>query len=640
MPIRVLLLLIALALGVRAEAREYAPRVVSPHQADAYSMKTFAQHPRWAHLKGDAKAWEVFRYLTDQRTGLFPLGQPVLEGRDVLSEYRTVRDPVKMINVYGYGFCGILGPTMAGITEEMGLGPSRTLILPGWNHVVAETFYDGKWHYLDLDVRAAFRRPDGSLASMAEAQRDPNLWKAPQGPRFFPLDPIDQVRKVYEKTAVRPYYGYYSGGHTMDYVLRQGETFTRWWKPQEGRWLHGDHHHAEPFFKQLFEREPRGPKCKHAGWTVHTHGNGRFVYQPNLKRPSSDFEDGVYDLENVLPAAEGLTLKEAGQGFAIFEVRSPYLIVPLVGKLETTDDDREASVVALEAEGDVTASLSLDNGHSWRELKDPVRKESGRLTFDLTRHVSGTYGYLLKIALKGKPEKTMVRSLQITTWVQVAPAALPSLRQGKNVMEYRTGDHHGLASRVMEIRTNGSDRDDFLKYLHDPPKDFDPQRKTARAKGPFIVKVQAPPRLKIAWLSAGGSFNTHQGQEARKTRNAIAYALDEPKEFRTIYEADVPADQDHWHYNVDREVKLAAPVRTVYLRYVGDPGVNNLRIYAHCMDDQPRIGSPVVITHRWTESGALKTREVRLDKPGSYEVTTVGEPVDESIELAISSRKE
>ena len=38
----------------------------------------------------------------------------------------------------------------------------------------------------------------------------------------------DEVRKVYEKTSIRPYYGYHSGGHTMDYVLRQGEMFTRW----------------------------------------------------------------------------------------------------------------------------------------------------------------------------------------------------------------------------------------------------------------------------------------------------------------------------------------------------------------------------------------------------------------------------
>src|SRR5207244_331782 len=129
---------------------------------------------------------------------------------------------------------------------------------------------------------------------------------------------------------------------------RQGETFTRWYTPQGGRWLHGEHHHKDPFFRKLFEREPCGPKCKHAGWTVHTHGNGRFVYQPNLTDKSSDFDDGVYDSSNVRTSKAGLTVKEAGRGHATFEVRSPYVIVPRVGKLETTEDDREASVVTLE----------------------------------------------------------------------------------------------------------------------------------------------------------------------------------------------------------------------------------------------------------------------------------------------------
>jgi hypothetical protein len=617
--------------GAPVEGREYAPRVVSPHRADAYSLKTFAEYPRWRDLKGDARAWEVYRYLADPRTGLFPLGQPVPEGRDVLPEYQYVRDPVKLINVYGYGFCGILGPTMAGVCEGIGLGPARTLIIPGWHHVAAETFYDGTWHYLDLDVRAAFRRPDGTLAAMADAQRDPTLWRN-QGPLFFPLDPLDKVRETYRTTPVHYYYSYHQGGHTMDYILRQGETFTRWWRPQGGRWHHADRYHTDAYFRQLFERDPRGPKCKHTGWSIHTHGNGRFVYAPDLTDRSTDFEDGAYDADNVAPSPAGLTLKTPGRGYAVFEVRSPYVIVPLVGKMETRADDREASVVRLDARG-ATLAISLDNGLTWRA----VRADAGVL--DLTEQVGGTYGYLLRVTLEGEPGQAVLRALTITTWVQVAPAALPALQKGRNVMEYRTGDHYGLPTRVLEIRTNGSDRADFLKYLHEPPADFDPARTTARAKGPFIVTVQAPPHSRIAWLSAGGSFHTHQQAGAKNTRNAIALAVNAPKDFTPIYQAEVPADQSHWHYNVDREVRLAEPARVVYLRYVGDPGVNNLRIYAHCLDDRPRPSPVVVITHTWTETGVRKTKTVTLTKPGSYEVITEDDPVDESVEIAVPSAK-
>jgi hypothetical protein len=611
------------------EARVHAPRVVSPHNADGYSLRTFAEFPRWRNMSGDERAWEVFQYLADRHTGLFPLGMPIREGRDVVSEFQQVRDPVKLINVYGYGYCGILGPTAAGVFEGMGLGRSRTLVLPGWHHVVGETFYDGAWHYLDLDVRAAFRRPDGRLASMAEAQRDDSLWQGGNAPLFFPLDPLDQVRRVYRDTAVHCYNGHHYHGHTMDYVLRQGEVFTRWWRPQGGRWNHSAEYHKDAFFKSLFEREPQGPKCKHAGWTVHTHGNGRFVYRPDLTSRSTDFEDGVYDRENVAPAEQGLALIRPGRGFAVFEVRSPYVIVPRVGDMTTTADDCEASVVTLDAMG-VTLAISLDNGLTWTELSGAAGEH------DLTAWVSGRYGYLLKFSLAGPA--AVVRRLEITTWVQVAPASLPSLRRGKNHMEFRAGDHYGLPSRVVQITSNGSDRGEFGRYLEEPPADFDPERKTARARGLLVVRVPAPPGARIAWFSAGGSFNTHQGDAARQTRNTMEYALEKPDKFHLFYASDVPADQAHWHYNADREVKLDTPARNLFVRYTGDPGVNNYRIYAHCLDDRPSAASPVTITHAWTEDGRLKTKSVTLEKPGTYEIEAEGEPVDESIELSGPSR--
>jgi hypothetical protein len=614
-----------------AEAAVYSPRILSPHVADTYSMKTFAQFRRWRDLSGDAKVFEMFKYLTDPRTGIYPLGVPAWEGDEELSEYGAVRDPVKMLNVYPIGHCGTLGPTMAAVMEETGVGPARTLIIPGWHHVASEVFYDGRWHYLDLDVRAVFRRDDGSLASMAEAQRDAALWNRPNGPLFFPLDQLDQVRPTYASTAVEHRYGVGTGGHTMDYVLRSGETFTRWWKPQGGRWNHHPSYGERPFPRSVIEREPRGPKCKHESFTIHTHGNGRFVYKPNLTVKSADFADGVYDSRNVEPGPSGLTLKEPGEGYAIFEVRSPYVIVPVVGDLDTRADDRQASTVTLDA-ANTSVSISLDHGLTWHELP----AASG--TLDLTPHVSGTYGYLLRLTLRGEPQQAVVRSLEMTTWVQVHPASLPALRKGTNVMRLATGDHHGLPTRVLEIRPSAAKRDEFLKYVVEAPKDYDPTRRTSRVRGPLVVKIQAPPGTSIAWFSAGASIETHQGAAAKNTRNRIGYAVDKPEDFREIYRAKVPSDQSHWHYNVDREVKLDNPARAVFVRYVGDPAVNNIRLYAHCLEDSPRAPAPVVITHRWTENGGPKSKQVELGAPGQYEIVTEADPVDESIELVVPNR--
>ena len=505
---RVVMILMFLLAATAASAREYAPRVISPERTDAYSMKTFAAFARWRELKDDALAWEVYKYLADTRSGLFHCNT-VFEGDEVLGEYREVRDPVKIINVYGYAYCGILGPTMAGTWEDMTGNKARTVSLPKWAHVLSEAFYAGKWHYLDIDVRAVFRRPDGTLASLDQARHDPSLWRD-RGPLFFPQDSLDNTRQIYEQTRVENYYGFNQSGHTMDYLLRQGETFTRWWTPQGGRWNHRLEWNGEEWLRRLIEEKPRGPKPNHRDFTIHNHGNGKFVYRPKLTDKSSDFTDGVYDSRNVQPEAGGLSLKGPGEGYAIFEVRSPYIIVPKVGPLDTLAEDCEASVVELDAVG-ASLALSVDNGLTWRDLVVPV----GSARLDLTVHVAGRYGYLLKITLRGQPGQAVVRSLAMITWVQVAPASLPVLTRGKNVMEYRTGDHYGLKTRVMEIRSEAGKIEETLKYLVRPPADYDPKRKTDRIHGLAVVKVVPPPGTKVAWFTAEGDFATHQREAAQ-----------------------------------------------------------------------------------------------------------------------------
>lgn len=611
-------------------AREYAPRVVSPERADAYSMRTFAEFPRWRGLQGDALAWEVYRYLVDTRSGLFHCNE-VLEGGEPLPEFAIVRDPVKIINVYGYGFCGLLGPVMAGIWEDMGKGPSRTVSLPGWSHVASEVFYGGAWHYMDLDVRAVFRRADGSLASLAEARQDPALWRG-RGPLFFPEDSLDSTQKIYRQTRVEHYHGFQQSGHTMDYVLRQGERLTRWWTPQGGRWHHPGTWNSQAWLLRLLEQEPRGPKPNHRGFSVHNHANGRFVYCPDLSEKSTDFADGAYDAHNVRPAAEGLTLAAPGEGHVVFEVRSPYVIVPRVGRTDTEADDGEASVIEMDGHG-VSLGLSLDGGLTWRE----VRPEGEPSRLDLTPYVRGRYGYLLKIALRAQLGQALIRRLQITTWVQVAPAALPLLSAGTNRMEYRTGDHYGLKTRVKGVRSEAWGPDELLKYLVSPPADYDPARKTERIHGPVVVQVAPPPGARIAWFTAEGSFRTHQLEAARKTRNTMAYAAEDAEKFQEIYRAEVPADTEHWHYNAHREVRLAQPARQIYVRYVGDPGLNNFHVYAHCLDDARPSAGPVSITYTWRDNGGLKTHTAKLDGPGTFEITAGEHPVCESVDMAVPS---
>ena len=410
-----------------------SPRILAPGVADAYSMRTFAQFDGWRELAGDARAYEVFRYLADTHTGLFHMNV-VAEGEDGLSEFVQIRDPVKIINVYGYAYCGILGPTMAGVCEGIGLGRARTLVLPAWNHVAAEAFYDDHWHYLDLDVRAVFRRDNGTLASLDEARQDGSLWRE-RGPLFFPNDSLASTREIYQKTEVQTYHGFQQTGHTMDYVLRPGERFTRWWRPQGDRWHHIAQYNEQPWLCKLLESPPRGPKPNHRHFSVHNHGNGRFVYEPKLTDEYSDFVHGVYVRSNVVVTDDGLTLERDGTGAVEFEVRSPYVIVPQVGQLDRIDDDRQASVIELSGRH-VTLSISLDNGLTWSPVPTAASESlqaggsEAEMAIDLTPWVSGRYSYLLRFTLDGRAGDALLSRLKMTTWVQVAPASLPALTAG------------------------------------------------------------------------------------------------------------------------------------------------------------------------------------------------------------------
>ena len=117
----------------------------------------------------------------------------------------------------------------------------------------------------------------------------------------------------------------------------------------------------------------------------------------------------------------------------------------------------------------------------------------------------------------------------------------------------------------------------------------------------------------------------------------MAYAVEEPKDFHEIYRADVPADVQHWHTNARREVRLERPAERIYIRYVGDPAVNNFHIYAHCTDDGRPSARPVMITHTWRQADGPKSRSVSLKQPGPYEIVTEGDPVCGSVEIAVPS---
>lgn len=622
-----------------ARAKVYSPWITSEHIADTSSMEAFREFSAWKDKSGQELALAVWQYLVDTETGVFHYC-PIREGTDPVDwEFRIIRDPIKMLNTYGYGFCGAFGPTTAGIFEAMGLQQARSVQIPGCNHNVTEVWYDGGWHYFDTDLRGVIFQRDGkTIASVQDTIDHPDLWTNPSRkiPPFFPEDTdLSVYARTYGAKPVDYCYHWFHCGSTMDYILRKGESLTRWWRPQGGRWSHQEVDTEDDWWKQLVMREPYGAKGNHPRFSIWTHGNGLFEYKPTLRKGSGDFEDGVFDKSNVMLTDDGLTLESDGQGEAVFQVLSPYVIVPVVGNLDDRSDDREASVITFTSRGEIRVSISLDYGRSYIEIKEV--NSSGTTSLDLTPYLRERYQYLVRFTLTGKKELVCLQSLYIRTWVQVAPASLPRLKKGINHLRFRVNDKHGLPTVPWMQIPNMGDRAEMSRYWTKEPEDYGPERFTRRLSGEMELLFTAPPYLKIKWISLGGYFSTYQRDDAVNTRNEIWYAMDGSNEWHLAYRASVPTWHSHWHYAYDREIMLQEPVERLRVRYMGQPGINGVRVNIHFLKPGEKPDQGIIVTHCFRVNGDLYEKRIVLEKPCEYTIDCPDDPEDVFIKLEVPS---
>jgi len=627
-----LFILSALAATCAYGGSAYCVRVTSEHNADTSDLARFRNFHAWKDKKDNELAIAIWQYLCDYETGVYHFYE-VHDGNDPFVEFATMREPLKMLNVYNSGYCSIFGPTVEGIYAGCGFPTGRSFGLVAWAHCATEVFYSDSWHYFDVDVRGAVIKPDGTIASLKEAQSDKQLWLDSRGKikPFFPHhstpEETKKVADIYARSHVDFQYRWFQGSHTADYSLRPGETFTRWWQPKDGHWNHRPEYNKEKWVRDLILQKPIGMKPNHREFTKWNHGEGLFHYAPDLTAASSDFSAGVYSSKDAKIEQDGLHLA-AKSGEAVFRVFTPFVIAPKVNDILNEDDDSNASVVSLDSSGPVQLAISLDNGLSWTEAGAPA---SGKLAVDLTKWVKGTYGYLVRLSVppspspapsregvKGEGDAT-IRSLAIDTWVQVAPISLPRLKKGTNHLRYDAGDRYDGSTEAVLVLPNVGDADDLKKYAVAMPQNYDPKRNLDRIHGDLVVKLPAPPGTKISWFSIGGTFNTHQQDAAKNTDNRIAYATGEPKDFTEIYKAAVPTWVQHWRYNYDTDVRLEQPADVVYAKFTGRPGVNVVRACLHVLP-AAKPDAALTITHGYRTGQNMQEKTIAMKSTGEYTI--------------------
>ena len=312
---RALLTLFAVALAGAAaspQAVVVSPRITVEGQPDYTDLGRFVAFFKEKGLAGQDLAIALWQQLSGTRTGLYHFNE-IFDGAETDYALGNSRDPLRNMNVHNHGFCGIHGPVLEGVFRAAGFD-ARSFSVPAWSHVATEVFYGGEWHYFDLDLRGTLLRPDGVVASAVEARTDRSLWTDPRRTvePFFP-----NVRKKavgYEMFSAKPLdlqYHWSVRGWTTDYVLRPGESLTRWWQNQGGRWLHSSTFTG--WMRALLEKPPRGIKPNNANFSVWGVGSALLLYRPDLSEKSRDVELGAYQVRNLRAAAGGLTPVEAGR---------------------------------------------------------------------------------------------------------------------------------------------------------------------------------------------------------------------------------------------------------------------------------------------------------------------------------------
>lgn len=323
-------------------------------------------------------------------------------------------DPVRYLNVYGYGYCDDSATVFQALAEASGLR-ARVWELSG--HVVPEVYFGGGWHVLDPDGEVYYLEDDGrTIASVQTLQQRPDIIRRHPSQDVYDSDP-DMLVRVYtsaEDNQVSEWYRKTSEtAHRIEFRLRPGEIIYR----SFGNW--------GLYFSSRFMSEPK------------RYGNGRFVYEAPLERGLFALGNEVSGLRMIRDGASVALGRGTGaRGTWVVPVDSPYPLLSGDLTMRVIIGSRGRSRNG-EASGSVGVDVSLD-GARWRRIaamEEPGFSEISRSLrpYLPNGHGRPTYRYLLRITLEGEAR---ILSLRLASDFQHAPHALPALEAGTNRVEY------------------------------------------------------------------------------------------------------------------------------------------------------------------------------------------------------------
>jgi len=608
---------------------------------------------------------------------------------EFLNHENVVQDALKMMNVYGYSFCGVAANEIASLARYVGLKARISTIN---THVVPEVWWDDGWHMLDASlinffvvkdqpadaINGRFSKalsnyavPNGRIASVEEVLAAVKGWYD-QNPGYrdpaakegaMPRGNDARLRAFHQEggwqgwkrgpklLADCPFYSDdgWLPAHTHGWYSTMQEYDGSTYFPYEGGYSMGYKVNLQlrPGEKLVRDWSNRGlhvnldgageaPGCLNARI-----GEGPLAYAPRF----GDLAPGRIGngrLEYRVPLGDPM-LEQTAMRYEnlqadpgtkpVLQPRDPSRQGILELRLPCSYVYLKGEVVvdAVVAEGGaVGVFLSDNNGLDWQEIGRIA--VSGAARFDLGKQILRRYDYRLRLLPKGKG--TGLNNLFIGNDIQHSQRALPALAQGENRIAFSVGPQEGT------VTVEGSCFPADNRGLNLTWKDFHPEVKGLSENGlvcqgeigEISYRIETPAPM------VGLTVFTHYRARSAKGQWDVQVSFDSGQTFRSVGTCLGPTVFSGVFLQV---TDIPPGTRSALVRWQGTAGGNALMLFNQRLDADyalPNAGfRPVKVTYLWEEGGIGKADvHVAAVPAETYTIRCESQPTMRSIVLELA----
>ncbi|MCW8131979.1 MAG: hypothetical protein KIS92_16655 [Planctomycetota bacterium] len=554
---------------VESDAKVYA----EDPPPSTFSIEAFHASPSFKGLAPKEfcrKLYEIYYDGRRKNWGAFQQGMTLWAhtGQEPRASPHVIElDPVVLLNTHGTGYCGIQSGLLEGIYQSRPGGTpgkpaieARRWFLDGIVHSVCDAYYDGAWHYYDIDIGGWAGDAQKDVWSVADVIADPSGYFGAKTPLrakyFFGADGNGSwVTKINGAKS----YAFQDNlmlGHEMTFALRKGERMTRWFGKDEAGW-----YEPLPFTKGIEEKQK---------------GCCEVVWAPDAK----SF------------AAEALA---ADGGATVVAVRCPYTITS--SKVET----------------DGRASVSFDLGKTWTPVEADGTVKGAANRWDYLLKIEG--GSLKKVTTRalvhpGSLPRVGAAATKMTVTKAAGYQTLTYIPDWSSAEAFAAGTQAtGLAYKVSDRLTFTGGEADGAGELRIPVK-APPGCKLVKLSACVMGGTGYPPDpkkyLEVHLGAAGKSALVNRTTDCSPWGNTAGQKV------------------EHWQNNVSGSAELApcdeAEVKVVVK---GGGSVQGVRIFAGYVKEKPAPAEgTLTVTHGFDGQTFVKDLPIAaLEKaPQSYTI--------------------